>query len=458
MKFKGTKNVSGQVRFFLETKQNIQVSAPASSNPTPPVENTPTVINIDENVLFISGSALAPIEGTLGDSFDQYIVGSQSVAGQSNAVVFNVLNDLSFGWRGRTTTTSGQLSLVSIAYDTNQNLIKLVGRIGTAEAGIIVSVDKNGNLLNTVRVTNGVDSITQSRFEAIRLHPSGDWIVGGRLTRSVAPTAAAFIMRITSNNSIVWGRNITNNSSLGIKNLVIDDNTGDIFGFIGLNSSTMNVLKFNSSGVLQWQRNLGTFTNTGSVIEAVIKNNHIYVIIDEFSVNGANVVKIDFNGQVVWARRRATTQPSSTTKATNIDVSTSGVVTIIGNNNATNLLGVYFAQFNDNGDFLTQRVLKTTAPLGTSVRNKTLISLDRKQQLFCLRTRQTPGPNLLTLANFNVSAFPVNTLLGALEVSAPPNTQINNQAYSLTSANASPANATQNITLVSATITYTLTI
>lgn len=111
------------------------------------------------------------------------------------------------------------------------------------QAGVIMSFNSAGTELWGRRLSNGTDNIT---FNAMTKDSSDNYYVCGynnTLNQS-------FIVKYNSSGTIQWQRTI---NSCTAQSITIDS-VGDIYIYAAGNSTTFYILKYNSSGVIQWQR------------------------------------------------------------------------------------------------------------------------------------------------------------------------------------------------------------
>lgn len=135
---------------------------------------------------------------------------------------------------------------------------------------------------------------------------SGELVFGGIITLS---TDQAMLVKYTSTGDISWQRNIGSGSlNSEYINGVRVSSAGDIVG-VGYTSTTGYeplIVKYNSSGTIQWQRTLGVnATNEYGLDVDFDSSGNIYVVINSDTSGGnANFLtaKYDTNGTLLWQR------------------------------------------------------------------------------------------------------------------------------------------------------------
>lgn len=104
------------------------------------------------------------------------------------------------------------------------------------------------------------NTVTNSTGISVRVDSSGNIYIGGRVFPSVGSQTDAFIMKLDSSANILWQRFLsgTSNTFQGIGAIELDSSS-NVYA-IGYDTSstpgTSFLVKYNSSGVLQWQRKL----------------------------------------------------------------------------------------------------------------------------------------------------------------------------------------------------------
>lgn len=191
--------------------------------------------------------------------------------------------------------------------------IKLVGASGSGRMGIdgsanvylsgfsspsylqIAKYDSAGSILWQRRLTSGAASGTA-------VDSSGNMYIAG-----VDNTGAtkALTMKINSSATILWQRRIASGSNLTYANSVSFDSSGNVYscGYwedSGTSKRYGFVVKYSSTGVLQWQRAL---SSTGDIIlysSAVDSSGNVYI---GGTANGNGcVLKYNSSGALQWQR------------------------------------------------------------------------------------------------------------------------------------------------------------
>lgn len=161
----------------------------------------------------------------------------------------------------------------------------------------------------------------------------------------------------TSTGSVTWQR-VAYPSSSAVYAYGCDiDSIGNLYiwSFYGLGGGYL--LKYNSSGVLQWQKNISDI-NAGWSRMAIDGSDNIYVCGTNTSSAGGMVVKFDTSGNVVWQRRLGSTGDDFA----GVDIDSSGNVYVAGETSTGNR-DVLLAKYNASGTLQWQRSFGTTGSI-----------------------------------------------------------------------------------------------
>lgn len=156
--------------------------------------------------------------------------------------------------------------------------------------------------------------------------------------------ASYFIGLLAPSSSTLAGSGIATDSSNNIYVIGSD--------YSGANASIL-LYKYNSSGVIQWQKKLSnSAADYGNAI-AIDNSDNIYIC-GQVDISGSNdffIAKYNSSGAVQWQRRL---YGSSTDAAQKIDTDSSGNVYVIGYSTFTNN-DVFLAKYNSSGAIQWQR-------------------------------------------------------------------------------------------------------
>jgi hypothetical protein len=194
--------------------------------------------------------------------------------------------------------------------------------------GFLIKLDSGGNLQWQKTITQNLDS----RFYAVAVDPSGNVFVSGYYNTGPAGATDALIMRFDSTGGLVWQKawgGARNEFATGIA-LDSSDNiyvVGTTNSFSG-SGSQLFMLKFNSSGSLQFQKIVGNGSETGAGV-GLDSNGDIYTIGTTYSGGSTKIllVKFDPTGGPLWLK---TWGGNRTETPTGLVVDSSGNLDIAG--------------------------------------------------------------------------------------------------------------------------------
>lgn len=264
-----------------------------------------------------------------------------------------------------------------------------LGSIGTACYGWGAAVDASGNVY-----VAGQSPVSGGSYEIVKYNTSGSiqwqrslsgsngaayaiavdsssnvYITG---TMNAGSTNNISLAKYNSSGTIQWQQSLGNSSYTDYGYGIAVDSSGNVYitGFsaTAIGGYYLVTLKYNSSGTLQWQRQIGngSFVYSGNAI-AVDSSGNIYVTGYTYDTPGTNssilTVKYDTSGAIQWQRRLGS---SNTDYGYGIAVDSSGNCYIVGQNGA----GLYceIAKYNTSGAIQWQRRLSgSSSDLGRGV-------------------------------------------------------------------------------------------
>lgn len=186
------------------------------------------------------------------------------------------------------------------------------------------------------------------------------------LQHGYSSTGGSTIARLDTNmTTVIWERDLTGGAEARITD-VRTDSAGNVYA-VGFADNTVSgsnnavIVKYNSSGTLQWQRQLGTDTTSAwddQFYKLVIdSSDNVYVSGWEATSGTATdalVVKYDSSGTVLWRRRLGLSTGGSEEFAYGIALDGSNNVYINGGNTyPSNLLG-FLAKYDSSGTAIWQ--------------------------------------------------------------------------------------------------------
>lgn len=287
----------------------------------------------------------------------------------------------------------GYSSLTSGGTDYLQNIVKFSssGEIAwqrkldlgtTGEVGYAVAVDSSGNVYGcgygdgprgtySKYNSSGVIQYQKKLVDAYvwmiiydcKVDSSGNVYLAGQTYNNTTNNYDGIIVKLDSSGAITWQRRVYSNNTDSLQGVTVDS-SGNVYvcGFSITTSSPIQrktiVLKYNSSGTLQWQRELTAYDvyastiivdGTGSPCLAIW-----YQETGSSPVTGA-VVKYDSSGSLQWQKKIAysaygSSNTNSYTKSLAVD-SSNNIYTIAPSSSNTSFLGTptLIQKFNSSG-------------------------------------------------------------------------------------------------------------
>jgi len=290
----------------------------------PTISAAPGIWTLDQAITYIKAGTWPGIYwiGLLSSSGDNGDTG-YSVAVDSSGNVYVL---------GASETTPGAGTHFQLAkYDTNGNIQwqRRFGNVATRETGYAVAVNSAGDVY--VCGTSSINPDPNLVFQTAKYDTSGalQWqrglsyvTTGPNIARSVAVDSfgdvyvcgysvsaerAFQIVKYNPSGSIQWQRRLggTTNDEQGEG--VAVDSSGNVYVCGHSESSgteNIQIAKYDTNGVIQWQRSLGSATSNLGYSVAVDSSGNVYVCGVSGSVGDSffEIAKYDTNGTIQWKR------------------------------------------------------------------------------------------------------------------------------------------------------------
>jgi uncharacterized delta-60 repeat protein len=255
----------------------------------------------------------------------------------------------------------------------------------------------------TINSANTEDNYGQ----AIAADSSGNVYITGYETTQTAGYSDIFIVKYNTSGVIQWQRRLGGANDDRGSGIAVDG-SGNVY-ITGYEASQtagntdIFIAKYNTSGVIQWQRRLGTSDELGSGI-AVDGSGNVYITGYEATQTTGNydvfVAKYNTSGVVQWQRRLGGTDFDY---GLGIAVDGSGNVYITGYEASSQVTGnnsIFIAKYNTSGVIQWQRSLG-----GTNYDQGSGIAVDGSGNVYITGygTSQTAGGNDIIIAKYNTS-------------------------------------------------------
>tara|TARA_R110000823_G_scaffold299331_1_gene420055 strand:- start:1801 stop:3132 length:1332 start_codon:yes stop_codon:yes gene_type:complete len=280
----------------------------------------------------------------------------------------------------------------SVAVDSSDNVYS-VGHIkpASAEEIYIKKVNASGviqwqKLINTL----GFGGLLGEAGSAI--DSSGNIIIAA--TASFSGTYNIYVVKLNSSGVIQWQKNFhptypgDTNSNDGARCVAVDS-SDNIFvgGFASGSPDPLFVMKLNSSGTSQWQRCLNTdragSTNDGEAYDISVDSSGNVLVCGKYSYYTSILWKLNnSNGLIQWGRQLYTSGKDSAFNGVATDSSDN--VYVVGYSDGTTVEGgkeAMLAKYNSAGSLLWQRSFNTNPSSLTPNTEFYAIALDSNQDM-----------------------------------------------------------------------------
>lgn len=237
-----------------------------------------------------------PTNMVLDSSLNQIVVGitNANTVGNNDMYLTKFNSAGNIVWQ-RTIGTSARDDLVDVVVTDNDANIIAVGSSNLSTNAFIGKFSSsNGAVLtqNTMNAYTTVDSVASDSSNNIYL----------AITQNSTPDGV-LALKMQSDFTKTWGQYIEYGSlDLEGKGIAVDSG-GNVYVTVARDVSNEDfLLKFNSSGTLQWQTgfNFGTLNGFTSIVTD--PSNNIYIAGDFGSPSVIQLLKFDTNGNLVWGR------------------------------------------------------------------------------------------------------------------------------------------------------------
>lgn len=177
---------------------------------------------------------------------------------------------------------------------------------GAGNSDIFVSKYNSSGVIQWQRAIGGANTETQG---GVAVDTSGNLHVTGN-TLSAGSGGNTLTAKYDTSGVIQWQRTLGDNNSEQSYGIAVDNSSGDVY-IVGIESSggvagqNLLIAKYNSSGTIQWQRNLAAagVSDEGYGI-ALDSSSNVYVVgkTNSSGSGDALIAKYDSSGVIQWQR------------------------------------------------------------------------------------------------------------------------------------------------------------
>lgn len=337
-----------------------------------------------------------------------------------------------------------------IAVDSSGNYY-IVGSYGQSGYPFIELAKINTSGSTLWQRSLGISFDVNGRGYGIAVDSSGNVYVVGYMDRNSGPTYIDMqIAKYDTFGTLQWQRSLSSGTSINTYGRGIAlDSSGNVY-VVGYHNVSGNyqiqLAKYNTSGVIQWQRSLGVSgSNVYGYGIAVDASSNIYVIGHSSASSPASfqLAKYDTNGVIQWQRSLGSGTDSAS--GNGITVDSSGNVYFVGNlTGSVNSLQI--AKYNTSGNIQWQRRLYSS---GLTTEGYS-IAVDSVSNVYVAGKTTAGAPGQVIMASLPNDG----TKTGTYSVGGYSYTY---EASSLTDASTSLTDATSSLTDAATSLTSTAT-
>jgi hypothetical protein len=258
-------------------------------------------------------------------------------------------------WSNRFTTPQPDTGYVSTINSSNDLFI--AGPSGSSTAGTLIKYNSAGTFQ---WAKNFIGSWTNVFPNAIKTDSSGNIYVAGFSYTGATNVYDAFTIKFDSTGAIVWQRFLGGVQFEGFDGIAIDG-SGNVYvsGLRAQSPNTGMVAKYNSSGVLQWQKELSYPSVSMQIGDmAIDSSGNIYI--PGYLLGRGILFKFDSSGNLTWQK----TLVSTAAQYLGIAIDPSDYIYVVGGIDLTTRV---ILKYDSSGNNIFRRTLTGGSPIGICV-------------------------------------------------------------------------------------------
>ena len=218
------------------------------------------------------------------------------------------------------------------------------------------------------------------------------------------------LIKLDANGGRLWQRRINPGVTSSVRGLTVDS-SGNVIVLVSSSGGGMTILKYNSSGTLQWQKKHDLLKVDICSLAADASGNFYYAGLGSSTYLGSNLIKFDSSGSVVWHRMLGST---SSEDPRCMNISPNGAYIAVGGK--TTAPQGFVSLFDSSGNLLFSTKYTETSQTGLSYING--IAVDNSGDVYATSLQPRSLASVALLCKFNQSG----TLLWARRISPTTNT------------------------------------
>jgi len=229
-------------------------------------------------------------------------------------------------------------------------------------------------------------------FQGMAIDDSGNIYAVGS-TASYESGTSAYIVKYNSSGAVQWQRALYSTSTIDLRKVAVDSSSSNIYavGFTSALSSGGNdvfICKYSVSGVLQWQRRLGGTSNDDGSGIALDGSDNVYIQYQHSSGQGGydlGIAKYNSSGVIQWQRSLGGTSNESGAGLA-IDSSDNIYIPAMTVSEGQGSYDAGVAKYNSSGAIQWQRIIG-----GTGSDNVSDLAVDSSGNVYVFGTTLSAG-------------------------------------------------------------------
>jgi uncharacterized delta-60 repeat protein len=338
----------------------------------------------------------ATASGTLAD-------GSKVIVNTDGTV--SAVTQVGSGWIASLGGSDTDLAF-GVAVDSSGN-VYVSGYTGSSGAGANDILIAKHNSSGTIQWQRTLGSNKGEEAFGIAVDSSDNVYVGGITQNTTGGQWDILIVKYNSSGTIQWQRTL-GGTGFDFRGEIATDSSGNVYVFgltesTGAGNSDFLIAKYNSSGTIQWQRTLGGSGNDYGRGMTVDSSGNVYVVGNTGSSGAGGfdmlIAKYNTSGAIQWQRTLGDTGGD---EGEGIAVDSSGNVYVSGltSSSGAGANDILIAKYNSSGTIQWQRTLG-----GASADNSQGIAVDSSGNAYITGRTYSPaaGSNDIIIAKYNTS-------------------------------------------------------
>ena len=254
--------------------------------------------------------------------------------------------------------------------------------------GVVVKYNSSGVLQWQRRIGGSSNEF----FQGMAIDDSGNIYAAGS-TASYESGTSAYIVKYNSSGAVQWQRALYSTSTIDLRKVAVDSSSSNIYavGFTSALTSGGNdvfICKYSVSGVLQWQRRLGGTSNDDGSDIALDGSGNVYIQYQHSSGQGGydlGIAKYNSSGVIQWQRSLGGTGNESGAGLA-IDSSDNIYIPAMTASEGQGGYDAGVAKYNSSGAIQWQRIIG-----GTGSDNVSNLATDSSGNVYVLGTTTSAG-------------------------------------------------------------------